>query len=76
MGIAGDKPCHLPKLKLTLDFLGVNILSREPSGAQEVNEGGHEAHLSMDGTGPRPIRATMSCLSLEAPMLSIFISLQ
>jgi hypothetical protein len=31
---------NLPELKLAWDFLGINILSWEPSGAQEVNEGG------------------------------------
>jgi hypothetical protein len=43
---------NLPGLKLTWDFLGVNILSREAPGTQEVNEGGHEGQMSTGGTGP------------------------
>jgi hypothetical protein len=33
-------------------FLGINILSWEASGAQEVNEGGHEAQTVTSGVGP------------------------
>jgi hypothetical protein len=62
------------RTQIDLGFFGINILSCEPSGAQEVNEGGHEAHLSMGGMGPRPGRATMSRLRLEPPMSSIFVS--
>jgi hypothetical protein len=40
---------NLPELKLTWDFSGVNILSPESSGAQEVNEGGHEGQTSTGG---------------------------
>jgi hypothetical protein len=43
---------NLTKLKLIWDFSGVNTLSREPSGAQEVNEGGYEAQKSTCGMGP------------------------
>jgi hypothetical protein len=45
---------NLPELKLTWNFSGINILSREPSRAQEVNEGGHEGQTSTGGVGPRP----------------------
>jgi hypothetical protein len=31
---------NIPKIKLTWDFSGVNILSREPSGEEEFNEMG------------------------------------
>jgi hypothetical protein len=65
---------NLLELKLTWDFSGVNILSREPFGAQEVNEGGHEAHLSTGGAGPWPGRATRARLRLEPLMPSIFVS--
>jgi hypothetical protein len=65
---------NLPKLKLTWDFLGVNILPREAHRAQEVEEGGHEAHLSIGATGPSPGRATHARLSLRPLMPSIFIS--
>jgi hypothetical protein len=44
----------LPGLKLTWNFLGVNILPREAPGAQEVNEGGHEAQKRPSGKGPSP----------------------
>jgi hypothetical protein len=65
---------NLPKLKLIWDFLCVNILSREPSRAQEVNEGGHEAQKSTGGVAPSPGRATHAQMNIEAPMPSIFIS--
>jgi hypothetical protein len=45
---------HRRELKLTWDFLRVNILSREPSGAQEVNKVGHEGQTRLGGAGPRP----------------------
>jgi hypothetical protein len=62
------------ELKLTWDFLDINILSWEPSGAQEANEGGHEIQTSTGGAGQGPGHATRSCLSLEAPMPSTFVS--
>jgi hypothetical protein len=65
---------NLLELKLTWDFLGINILSREPSRAQEVNEVGHEGQTRLGGMGPRPGRATQARLSLKAPMSSIFVS--
>jgi hypothetical protein len=43
---------NLLELKLTWDFLGINILSRELSRAQEVNNGGHEAQKSTGGMDP------------------------
>jgi hypothetical protein len=49
---------NLPELKLTQDFWSVNILPREAPGAQEVNEGGHEAQKRSGGTCPQPGRAT------------------
>jgi hypothetical protein len=52
----------LPRLKLTWDFSGINILPREAPRGQEVNLGGHEAHLSTHGAGPQPSRATHSRL--------------
>jgi hypothetical protein len=42
----------LPELKLTWEFLGVNILPRDAPGAQEVNEGGHEAQKSIVARAP------------------------
>jgi hypothetical protein len=64
----------LPGLKLTWDCLGVNILPWEEPGAQEVNEGGHEAHLSTGGAGSQPGHATHARLSLQTLMLSISVS--
>jgi hypothetical protein len=64
---------NLPELKLTQDFLGINILSWEPCGAQEVNKGVHKAQTSTGGATTRPGRATLACLAVEAPMSSIFI---
>jgi hypothetical protein len=64
---------NLPKLKLTWDFSGINILSREPSWAQEFNEVGPEAQKST-GAATKPGRTTHACLSVEALMPSIFIS--
>jgi hypothetical protein len=61
-------------LKLTWDFLGVNILPREAPGAQEVNEGGHETQKRPGGMGPSPGRATLSRLMLKPPLPSIFVS--
>jgi hypothetical protein len=43
---------NLLELKLTCDFSGVNVLSREPSRVQEVNEEGHDGQTSTGGTGP------------------------
>jgi hypothetical protein len=63
----------LPKLNLIWDFLVTNILSREPSRAQEANEGGHEAQKSTGGLGPCPGRATLARLSLRPPMPYIFV---
>jgi hypothetical protein len=65
---------NLPKLKLTWDSSGVNVLSREESRAQEVNEGGHEAQTILGGTGPWRSRATQVRLVLEPPMSSMFVS--
>jgi hypothetical protein len=65
---------NLPRLKLTWDFLGVNILPREAPGAQEVNEGGHEGQMSTSGTGLGPGHATQCRLRLGPPMSSIFVS--
>jgi hypothetical protein len=59
--------------QIDLGFFGVNILSREPSGVQEVNEGGHKGQTSTGGVGLGPGRATHAHLSLEAPMSSIFV---
>jgi hypothetical protein len=67
---------NLPEHKLTSDFLGVNILSREPSRAQEVNEGGHEGQTRPGGAGPWPSCATQARLGLGPPILSIFVSLR
>jgi hypothetical protein len=57
---------NLPELKLTRDFSGVNILSREASGAQEVNEGGHRGHRGRPGHpgpfGPRAFDSVHLCL--------------
>jgi hypothetical protein len=65
---------NLPKLKLTWDFSGVNILSREPSGAREVYEGGNEAQTGTSGMGPRLGPVTHCCLALGPLMPSIFVS--
>jgi hypothetical protein len=59
---------------LTCNFSGINILSREPSGAQEVNEGGHEGQNRPGGAGPRLGRTTWLRLGLEPPIQSIFVS--
>jgi hypothetical protein len=64
----------LSGLKLAWDFLGVHILPREAPGAQEVNEGGHEAQKRLGGMGPSPGRATLSRLMLKPLLPSIFIS--
>jgi hypothetical protein len=64
---------NLPELKLTWDIPGINILSREPPGAQEVNEVGHEAQMSIGGMGPRLGHATQCHFVIEAPLSSIFI---
>jgi hypothetical protein len=64
---------NLPKFKLTWDFLGVNILSREPSGAQGVNKVGHEDQTSTGGVGPRPGCATQCRLAVEVLMSCIFV---
>jgi hypothetical protein len=65
---------NLPELKLTWDFLSVNIFSREPSGEEEVNEMGSRCQTSKGGAGPRPDRATHARLGLGASMPSIFVS--
>jgi hypothetical protein len=65
---------NLPELKLTQDFWSVNILSREPTGDQEINKGGHKAQTSTVGAGPNPGHATHAQMSLGPPMSSIFIS--
>jgi hypothetical protein len=62
---------NLLELKLTWDFLGINILSQEAAGDQEVNERGHEAQTRPSGVGPRPGCATQVRLDLGPPM-SIF----
>jgi hypothetical protein len=53
------------QLKLTWDFSGFNILSREASGAQEVNEGGHEAKTSNGGVGPSEVEPPSLVWSLD-----------
>jgi hypothetical protein len=65
---------NLPELKLTWDFLGVNILSQEPYGAQELNEGGLGGQTRPGGAGQGPGHATQVCLGLEPLILSIFVS--
>jgi hypothetical protein len=55
-------------------FLSVNILSREPCGAQEVNKGGHGGQTRPGGMGSGPGHATQARLSLRPPMPSIFVS--
>jgi hypothetical protein len=65
---------NLPELNFTWYFLGINILSWEPSGAQEVNEGGHEAQKSTCGMGPRLGHATHARLYLRPLIPSIFVS--
>jgi hypothetical protein len=57
---------------LTWDFLGVNILSWEPSRAQKVNEGGHGGQTRPGGAGPS--HTTHVRLGLKPPVPSIFIS--
>jgi hypothetical protein len=42
---------NLPELKVTWNFLGINILSQEPSGAQEVNKVGQEGQTRPGGVG-------------------------
>jgi hypothetical protein len=64
---------NLPELNLTWDLSGINILSREPSRAQEVNEGGHEDQTSIGSAGPSPDRATRCRLALGHPMPSLFV---
>jgi hypothetical protein len=64
----------IPRLKLTWDFLGVNIIPREALGAQQITEGGHEAQKRPGGAGPSPGCATLSRLWLGPPMSTIFIS--
>jgi hypothetical protein len=59
---------------LTGDFLSVNILSEEPSGAQKVNEEGHEGQMSRGGAGLGLARATHARLIVEDPMSFIFVS--
>jgi hypothetical protein len=41
-----------PRTQIDLGFLGVNILSREPSGAQGVNERGHNGQTSTGSASP------------------------
>jgi hypothetical protein len=65
---------NLPKLKLTWDFLGINILSREPSGEEEVNEMGPRGQTRTGVAGPWPGRATHARLGLGALIPSIFVS--
>jgi hypothetical protein len=55
-------------------FLGINILSREASEDQEVNEEGHGAHLSTGGTGTWPGHATLARLVLGPLMPFVFNS--
>jgi hypothetical protein len=76
------KPCFayffcfrdLPRLKLTWDFSGVNILPREEPGGEEVNETRPRGQTSIGGMGPWPGRATHNCLGLEPPLPLIFVS--
>jgi hypothetical protein len=55
-------------------FFGINILLREASGNQEVNEEGHEVQTRPEGVVTRPSRATHLHLVLGPPMSSIFFS--
>jgi hypothetical protein len=55
----------LPGLKLTWDFLGINILPREAPGAQDVNEVRPRGQTRPGGTGPWPGHATHTHLGLE-----------
>jgi hypothetical protein len=64
----------LPRLKLTWDFSGVNILPREAAGGEEVNEKRPRGQTSTGGAGPWPGRTTQDCLGLEPSMSSIFVS--
>jgi hypothetical protein len=43
---------NLPGLKLTWDFLGVNILPREAPGEEEVNETRPRGQASIGGAAP------------------------
>jgi hypothetical protein len=65
---------NLPKLKLTWDFSGINIILWEPSGAQEVNKGGHEGQTKPGGAGPGPGHATKVRLGLKPLIPSMFVS--
>jgi hypothetical protein len=60
--------------QIDLGFSGVNILSREACGDQEVNKEGHEAQTSTGGAGPRPSHTTQCRLVLGPSMSSVFIS--
>jgi hypothetical protein len=50
----------LPGLKLTCNFLGINILPREAPRGEEVNETRHMGQTSTGGAGPWPGRATLA----------------
>jgi hypothetical protein len=62
---------NFPKLKLTWDFSGVNILSPEPPREEEVSEMGPRGQTSTGGMGPWLGRATHTRLGLGAPITSI-----
>jgi hypothetical protein len=62
--VAQNHAIHVPKPLVGCEILwvspltypnfygSINILPRQAPGPQEVNEGGHEAHLSTGGAGP------------------------
>jgi hypothetical protein len=64
----------LPRLKLTWDFSGVNILPREAPRGEEVNEARPRGQTSIGGAGPWPGRATHNRLGIEPPLPFIFVS--
>jgi hypothetical protein len=64
----------LPGLKLTWDFLDVNILPREAPGGDELTETRPRGQTSIGGMGPWLGCTTLACLGLEPPTSSIFDS--
>jgi hypothetical protein len=65
---------NLLGLKLTWNFLGVNILPREAPGGEEVNEMSPRGQTSTGGTSLWLGRATHTRLGLEPPLPTIFVS--
>jgi hypothetical protein len=63
----------IPGLKLTWDFLGVNILPREAPGG-EVNNTRPRGQTRTCGMGPWLGHATLAYLGIEPPRSSIFVS--